>query len=165
MRRRVLNEYSLTPAEERFVGLIARGYTQRQAAKEAFPSSNLSDNGYDQKGSRIRKRPAVEARMRALLDAAKIEDLYSVGRWQADLLRFIEKADAEGNLTVAAQFMRLAGQALGILKDRVIVAAEQTMTDADLVSTLAGDDEAKAATLRAVIGAASFGIDEVKKAA
>ena len=156
MRSHVLDENGLTPAEERFVGLIARGYTQRQATMTAFPGSKLSANAYDQKGSRLRRKPAVEARLRALLDAAKIEDLYSAGRWQADLLRFIEKADAEGNLTAAAQFMRMAGQALGVLKDRVIIATEQTMTDDDLVKQLAGDDENKAGILRSVIGSGTF---------
>lgn len=160
MRRHVLNEHGLTPAEERFVGLIARGYTQRHAAKEAFPSSKLSDSGYDDKAHRLRKRPAIEARLRALLDAAKIEDLYSAGRWQADLLRFIEKAEAENNLTAAAQFMRMAGQALGVLKDRVVLSAESVMPDADLIKQIAGDDTHKAAMLQAVIGRPTFGKED-----
>ena len=49
MRRHILDENGLTPAEERFVGLIARGYTQRQATMTAFPGSKLSVNAYDQK--------------------------------------------------------------------------------------------------------------------
>ena len=88
--------------------------------------------------------------MRALLDAAKIEDIYSAGRWVADVLQDIEQAKAKQNWTAVASFRRMLGQALGVLKDRVIVATEQTMTNAELVATLAGDDEnkAKAVALR-----------------
>ncbi len=156
MRRHILDENGLTPAEERFVGLIARGYTQRQAAKEAFPSSKLSDSGFDKKASTLRKRPAIEGRLRALLSAARIEDLYSAGQWQADLLRFIEQAEKDRNWTAAASFMRMAGQALGVLKDRVVLSAEQTMSDADLVKHLAGDDPYKAKVLRECLGRPTF---------
>ncbi len=156
MRRHVLTENGLTPAEERFVGLIARGYTQRQAAKQAFPSSKLSDSGFDDKAHRLRKRQAIEARLRALLSAARIEDLYSIGQWQADLLDDLEQARADRNWTAVAAFRRMAGQALGVLKDRVIIAHEQTMPDEDLVKALAGDDPHKAEVLRAIIGRPSF---------
>ncbi len=99
------------------------------------------------------------------MSGKKISDLDSEGRWHTDLAAMIASALERCNDTALASFMRLRGQALGILKDRVIVAAEHTMTDADLVATLAGDDKAKAATLKAVLGTATFGTDEVKKAA
>ncbi len=156
MRRHVLNEHGLTIAEERFVGLIARGYTQRQAAKEAFPSSKLSDSGFDKKASTLRKRPAIEGRLLSLLDAAKIEDLYSAGRWVADVLEDIAIARARNNLTAVASSRRMLGQALGVLKDHVVLSAEQSMSDDDLVKQLAGDDERKAATLRSVMGSGTF---------
>ena len=52
--------------------------------------------------------------------------------------------------------MRMRGQALGVLKDRVIISTEQTMPDEDLVKALAGDDEKKAVMLRSVIGSGTF---------
>ena len=94
--------------------------------------------------------------MRSLLDAARIEDLYSVGQWQADLLDDLEQARADRNWTAVAAFRRMAGQALGVLKDRVIISTEQTMPDEDLVKALAGDDENKAEILRAIIGRPTF---------
>ena len=107
----------------------------------------------------------MAARLLALLDAAKLEDMYSPGQWVADVLADVERAIARGNETAVNASRRMLGQALGMLKDRVIIAAEQTVSDADLVGTLAGGDKQKAATLHAVIGTASFNTDEVKKAA
>ncbi len=159
------DENGLTPAQERFVGLLARGHSGRQAAKLAYPDANLSDSAYDDKASKLRKLPAVQTRLRSLLDAAKIEDIYTAGRWVADVLEDIAIARARNNLTAVASSRRMLGQALGVLKDHVVLSAEQTTSDADLVKQLAGDDEQKAATLTAVLGKASFSTDEVKKAA
>ena len=78
------------------------------------------------------------------------------GQWHADLLAFIADAKEHGNHTAIASLMRMRGQALGVLKDRVVLSAERTMTDADLVTQLAGDDEAKAATLKSVLGSGTF---------
>ncbi len=144
--------------------MIARGYSQRQAAKEAFPSSKLSDSGFDKKASTLRKRPAIEGRLLSLLDAAKIEDLYSAGRWVADVLEDIAIARARNNLTAVASSRRMLGQALGVLKDRVVLSAEQSIPDADLIKALAGDDKQKAAVLHEVIGTLTFG-EGAKKAA
>ncbi|MCH7887950.1 MAG: hypothetical protein IIA00_01585 [Proteobacteria bacterium] len=156
MRRHILDENGLTPAEERFVGLIARGYTQRQAAKEAFPCSKLSDSGFDDKAHRLRKRPAIEARLRALLMERKISDIDSEGLWHSDLADMITSAKARENDTALASFMRLRGQALGILKDRVVISAEQVMPDADLIKQLAGGDKQKAAMLQSILGRRTF---------
>ena len=95
--------------------------------------------------------------MRALLSAARIEDLYSAGQWQADLLDDLEQARADRNWTAVAAFRRMAGQALGVLKDRVVLSAEQSMADADLVAQLAGGDKGKLVVLAEVLGKRSFG--------
>ena len=165
MRRCDLNEFGLTVVEERFVNLIAQGWTRRLAAKKADPEGKRTNKALDSWSSRTCNKVQVHERLMGLLNAVKISDRDSEGRWHADLLVLIDTSVLAVNLTAAAQFMRMRGQALGVLKDRVIVATEHTMTDAELVATLAGDDKAKAATLHAVIGTATFGTDEAKKAA
>ncbi len=160
-----LNEAGLTAVEEQFVRLVAKGYSRRQAAIQAHPQRKVNLSAYDKWAARAIRKPVVSGRLKSLLSAAKIEDLYSAGQWVADVLSDVERAIERGNETAVASARRMLGQALGILKDRVIVATEQSMTDAELVATLAGDDKAKAATLHAVIGTASFSTDEVKKVA
>ncbi len=150
------DENGLTPAQERFVGLLARGHSGRQAAKLAYPDANLSDSAYDDKASKLRKLPAVQTRLRSLLDAAKIEDIYTAGRWVADVLQDIEQAKVKQNWTAVASSRRMLGQALGVLKDHVVLSAEQTMSDADLVKHLAGDDPYKAKVLRECLGRPTF---------
>ena len=48
---------------------------------------------------------------------------------------------------------RLLGQALGVLKDNVNVTVEQKADDHYLLASLAGDDPAKLAALREMLGA------------
>ena len=85
--------------------------------------------------------------------AAKVEDIDSVGQAFDDLLRLLAKAEADGNLTAAANLMRQRLQAHGILRDRVTFTLEEQTSDADLIERLAGDDPAKAAALAKVLGA------------
>ena len=60
--------------------------------------------------------------MSSLLRAAKIHERDSEGQWHADLLAFIADAKEHGNHTAIASYMRMRGQALGVLKDRLVIA-------------------------------------------
>ena len=156
MTRRTRDENGLTPAQEHFAKLIAGGSNQRQAAKLAFNALNLSDSSYDEKASKLLNSQAIRTRLKSLVSEQKIEDVYSPGEWIRDLLAMIVDARARKNDTACASLMRLAGQALGILKDRVVVSAESVMPDADLIKQIVGDDKQKAAVLQAIIGRGSF---------
>jgi len=147
----------LTPAQERFVGLLARGNSGRQAVKMAYPDANLSNSGYDEKAAKLKRLPAIQARLGSLVDAAKIEDIYNQGRWVTDVLADVERAIKRGNETAVASYRRMLGQALGVLKDRIVLSAEQSMSDADLLKALAGDDKGKIVVLQDVLGRATFG--------
>ena len=52
-------------------------------------------------------------------------DVDSVGQAFDDLLRLLAKAEADGNLTAAANLMRQRLQAHGILRDRVAFTLEE----------------------------------------
>ncbi len=156
MRTKDLNQFGITPREEQFVQLVARGATRREAAIKANPQRKGGVNAHDQWAKRAIQNPAVADRLRSLLYGKKIHERDSEGLWHADLQRLIEAAETSGNHTAIASYMRMRGQALGVLKDRVIISTEQTMTDDDLVKQLAGDDERKAATLRSVLGSGTF---------
>ena len=164
-KHRIRDAHGLLPAETHFVKLIASGLNQRQSAKIAFKVLNLSDSSYDDKASILLDRPAIIKRLRGLVSEQKIEDVYSPGEWIRDLLAMIVDARARKNDTACASLMRLAGQALGILKDRVVVSAESVMPDADLIAQVAGGDKRKAAVLAEVIGSDTFGAGDMKKAA
>ena len=68
---------TLKPAEERFAVLLSQGMNGRQACKMAFPRAGISDSAFDEKASRLKRKPAVEARLRTLVIEQKIEDVYS----------------------------------------------------------------------------------------
>ena len=97
---------------------------------------------------------AVEARVRELLRASKVQDLVSAGEWGDMLLDKIAKAEADGNHNAVMQGLRLLGQGIGTLKDNVALSIEQRVDDATLLERLAGDDPAKLAALRTILGAA-----------
>ncbi len=156
MTRRTRDENGLTPAQEHFAKLIAGGSNQRQAAKLAFNALNLSDSSYDEKASKLLNSQAIRTRLKSLVSEQKIEDVYSPGEWIRDVLADIERAIAKGNETAVVSARRLLGQALGILKDRVVVSAESVMPDADLIKQVAGDDKQKAAILQSILGRPTF---------
>ena len=86
----------------------------------------------------------MQARVETLLRAARVEDIDSVGQAFDDLLRLLAKAEADGNLTAAANLMRQRLQAHGILRDRVAFTLEEQTSDADLIEQLSGGDAKKA---------------------
>ena len=165
-----LNQHGVTAIQEKFVWLLSQGYSHLQATSIAKPARVRGPAARQNWAAETLAKPIVWQRLRRLLFEKKITDIDSEGLWHSDLADMIRSAQARKNDTALASFMRLRGQALGILKDRVVLSAEHVLPDADLVKQIAGDDKGKAAVLLEVLGADTFGeaaapAEPVKKAA
>ncbi len=142
----------LTPEESNAAKLRAQGLSQVESYRRAFDVKRMKPKTVYEKSSKLFAKPAMQARVETLLRSARVEDIDSVGQAFDDLLRLLVKAEDEGNLTAAANLMRQRLQAHGILRDRVAFTLEEQTSDADLIERLAGDDPAKIAALRVILG-------------
>lgn len=142
----------LTVREDRFAICIAVGMEQVQAYLKCFQRRGRSDNAIAIAASRLAARPTVVERAESCLAEAKAGDLDSIGQYWADLKSYIKAAASEANWTAVAALMRLRGQVIGALVETIAVRAEQSMTDETLVKQLSKGDQAKAATLIALLG-------------
>ena len=161
MAKRIEDQDGLTPQEAQACVYRAQGLSQSEAYRRAFDVKRMKPGSIWTKASMLFGRVEVVCRVEALLRAARIEDIDSVGQAFDDLLRLLAKAETDGNLTAAANFMRQRLQAHGILRDRVAFTLEEQTSDADLIERLAGDDPAKLAALRVILGAPD-GFEETK---
>ncbi len=143
----------LSPQESRAAVLRAQGLTQADAYRQAFGVKRAKQKSVIERASRVFAKDNMKSRVRELLKAARVEDIDSVGQAFDDLLRLLAKAETDGNWTAAANLMRQRLQAHGILRDRVAFTLEQQASDDDLIKSLAGDDPAKLAALRTILGA------------
>ncbi len=143
----------LTPEESNAAKLRAQGLSQVESYRRAFDVKRMKPKTVYEKSSKLFAKPAMQTRVEALLRDAKVEDLDSIGQAVDDLLQLITKCVEEGNLTAAANLMRQRLQVHGALRDRLLITPEEQASDADLIERLAGDDPAKAAALRQVLGA------------
>ncbi len=155
---KIVNDDGLTPQEAQACVYRAQGLSQSEAYRRAFDVKRMKPGSIWTKASMLFGRVEVAGRVEALLRAARVEDIDSVGQAFDDLLRLLAKAEAEGNLTAAANLMRQRLQAHGILRDRVAFTLEEQTSDADLIEQLSGGDVKKAAVLRTILGA-SDGFD------
>jgi hypothetical protein len=151
-RKHTLSEHGLTPAEEKFAGLIAAGALHALAYRQAFQKPYVKDGVASTRASHILSKDAMRARVRALVAASEIAKLDSIGQYHRDLMAQIAKAVEDNNLTAAAALMRLRGQTIGALQDKTIVLDERGTTDAQLVAKLAKGDTDKAKMLEAILG-------------
>ena len=150
---KVVDADGLSPQEAQACVYRATGLSQAEAWRQAFNRPRVKPQTAWVEASKVFAKPNVCQRVDALLRAAKVEDLDSIGQAVDDLLQLITKCVEEGNLTAAANLMRQRLQVHGALRDRLLITPEERASDADLIERLAGDDPAKAAVLRQVLGA------------
>ncbi len=154
MAKRIEDEGGLTPPEAKACLYRAQNMTQSDAYRKAFNKPRASAKTINEKACRLFAKPAVQARLRELLNASKLADIESLGEASQKLLEDTEAARQDGNHNAVMGFTRIKMQMHGALKDAVSLSVEQRQDDATLIDQLAGDDPAKAAALRQVLGAA-----------
>ena len=162
MTKKIRDENGLTQQEEHFCQLRISGLTQRQAYRHAFDSRKTKDSAVDQLACKLEKRLEVQARQRAILRAAKVQDMTSAGEALDQLKHGIAKAEAAENWTAYAAMVKSALQVNGLLRDNLHITAEQMLDDADLAKRLSKGDPAREAALRAALGGSGFG-EETKQ--
>jgi hypothetical protein len=143
----------LTAKQARFAALLAQGWTQAAAYREAYNTNGAKPETVWQEASRLAHDPRVSARVRELLENARIEDIDSPQVAFRALLQDIEAARADRNWSavMAGHDKRL--KVWGMLKERHIQENVESMSDEQLIRELAGDDPEKRKLLADMIGA------------
>ncbi len=151
----------LSPQEAEAARLRATGLSQVESYRQAFSTGRAKQKTLYERSSKLFAKPEMKTRIRELLSASKLADLESLGEASQKLLEDIDAARERGNDNAVMGFTRIKMQMHGALKDAVSLSVEQRQDDATLIDQLAGDDPAKAAALRQVLGA-SEGFDETR---
>jgi hypothetical protein len=153
MAKRVEDQDGLTPQEAKACLYRVQGLDQTEAYRRAFDVGRQSQKTSTEKASRLFARGKLQARIQALLDAARVSDLLSAGVWLDQLKADVATARAAGNFNAVMNGTRLLGQALGVLRDNVNVTVERRASDNELIALLAKDNPDLAAALRKNMGA------------
>ncbi len=159
---RITDEDGLTPQESRAAALLAQGLSQADAYRQAFEVKRLKPETVWNKASKLFGRCEVQARVRGLLKAARVEDIESVGEAFNVMLGDMDKARADGNHNAVMGYTRIKMQAHGALKDTVSMTVVQRASDSDLIDQLAKDDPNLAAAFRKALGAADTFDDDTR---
>lgn len=150
-------ETGLTAQQEKFAQLIARGWSQSDAYRQAYETKTDNPETVWSCASRLAADIRVASRTRALLDAAKLSDILGPAAWLHRVLAAIEDAKADRNHNAIMAGLRMAGQAVGPLRENLSVSIEQRVTDVQLIALLSRGDAAKAHQLAGLIGTDDFG--------
>ena len=143
----------LKPADERFTALLAQGLGQAEAYRRSHDCGRINPQRIHERASRLAAKPQVRARVHELLRDARVRDIDAAGVAHQQLLEDMEAARKAGNHTAMAAYSRLRASILGMVNDggfALTIAA--TLSDAELVKRLAGNDPDKAKMVQAIIG-------------
>ncbi|MQA65025.1 MAG: hypothetical protein GEU76_03855 [Alphaproteobacteria bacterium] len=150
---KTLTDEGLKPAHEKFAVLLAKGLNQADAYRGSHNCDGLTNQRIGERASKLAARGPIKARVRALLRQAKVSDLDSVGQAFKDILKDIEEARQAKNWTAVAQMSRLRVQCHGMILDKgMILSPTADMTDAQLITRIAGGDEELAARIKFILG-------------
>lgn len=144
----------LFPNEEAFARACLR-MNQSDAYRAAHSHervSRMSKEVINVRASKMAANPKVAARVRGLVDEAKIQDLETVGHAFQELVSDLAMARGLKNMTAVAALQRIKLQVLGMLKETVLLNMEQTINDEELVKRVAGKNPILASALRASLG-------------
>ena len=147
------DEDGLTVVEAKAAALCAQGLSQSEAYRQATGTTRAKPETVHKRASDMFKRAHVRGRVRELLDAAKPQDILSVGRWMDQLVLDVETARVAGNHNAVMNGTRLLGQALGTLRDTVSLSVEARTDDDTLLEQLADGDSVTRAALQRLLGA------------
>ena len=106
MAKRVEDQDGLTPPEAKACLYRAQNMTQSDAYRKGFNKPRASAKTINEKACRLFAKAAVQARVRELLRAAKLQDMVSIGEWGDMTLDKITKAEDSGNWNAVMQGLR-----------------------------------------------------------
>ncbi len=146
----------MDPKEARFCVLRACGHSQSDAYRIAWDCKRAKPESVHRMAHRIAQRVHVKSRIRELLREARVNDIEAVGQAYQQLLEDMQTAREKGNDTALASYTKTKFQAQGMMRDHLVVSAEKSESDDELVARLSGGDPHKATMLRSIIGKDSF---------
>ncbi len=146
----------LDPKEAKFCVLRASGHNQSFAYRIAWDCKRAKPASVHRMAHRIAQRVHVKSRIRELLREARVNDIEAVGQAYQQLLEDMQTAREQNNVTALASYTKTKFQAQGMMRDHLVVSAEKSESDDELVARLSGGDAHKATMLRAIIGKDSF---------
>ncbi len=146
----------MDPKEAKFCVLRASGHNQSDAYRNAWDCKRAKPESVHRMAHRIAQRVHVKSRIRELLREARVNDIEAVGQAYEQLLEDMQTAREKGNDTALASYTRTKFQAQGMMRDHLVVSAEKSESDDELVARLSGGDPHKATMLRSIIGKDSF---------
>jgi hypothetical protein len=159
MSRERRDKDGLTHRERKFALLMCKGMRIKEAyinagygdrLKPEQRDANAANNAYTKA-----RQPQIVGFMSNWLAQARISDLDSPGAAVARTLRYLDKAEQDGNWTATAALQRLAYQHNGIA-EKTTISIEASVNDADLLRRIAGDDSEKMGLLSGLLRPASF---------
>jgi len=142
----------LTAKQARFAALLAQGWTQAAAYREAYNADNMKPESVWPAASRLAADDKVRARVRELLRDARIEELDSPAEAFRALLQDIDAARADRNWSavMAGHDKRL--KVWGLLKERHVHEGVERLSDEQLINELGGKDPKKRKFVADMIG-------------
>ena len=150
----------LNGKQAEFCRLVACGHNASDAYRLSHDATRQRPTSVNVAASKLTAKPKIKQRVRELLKQARVEDVLSVGEHMVHLCEDREAARADGNFTALAAFDRTLATVLGMTNSTLVVAAEKSETDEQLIARLAQGDPVLEKHLRAIIGRDSFGDDE-----
>ncbi len=150
----------LTPKQAEFCRLVACGFNASDAYRQSHDATRQRPTSVNVAACKLMAKPKIQQRVRELRREARVEDIISVGEHTAHILEDRLAAKADSNHTAVAAFDRTLATVLGMTSNTLVLAAEKSETDEQLIARLAQGDEKRAALLRELIGRDSFGDGE-----
>ena len=148
----VRDQAGLKPADERFAAHLAKGMYQTDAYRKSHDCTGVAPQRIAERASKLAAKPGVKARVQELLREAKVLDIDSVGEAHKAILDAIERASEAKNWTALSSLLKTRAQILGMIKDSMVIAPAEGLSDAQLIDRLAGGDAAKAAMVKKMLG-------------
>ena len=144
----------LTVKQGQFAALVARGSNYSEAYSQVFKCKRMSQKTINEKASRMAANSKVKARVREILQAARIDDVDHANVAFNDLLRHLRKAEEAENWAAVAALDRLRLQHHGLLKTDLVLTSGGLERDRQIIESLARDDPVKRAALKLIMGSA-----------
>ena len=142
----------LTEKQAKFVEGVGRGMLAKDAYRMAY-ETEADDNAVRADAAKLKRSPAVSLALHELLRSRRVQDVDNVGRVISDTIEDQEAAREAGAHASVVAANRLRGNWQGIERQSFVFAAESLLSDRELIDRLAGEDPARIAAAKTLLGA------------
>ncbi|KKN17928.1 hypothetical protein LCGC14_0960740 [marine sediment metagenome] len=143
----------LTAQEAKACVYRAQGKSKAESYRLAFTQRKCTEKSLIEQASQLFAKSQIQSRVRDLLASVKAADIITIGESMVELLDFKAMAIEDRAHAALANYKRMELQVLGALKDNLAVTMEARATDKVLLEQLAGQNKAKLALAKEMLGA------------